>query len=264
MRARWSLFDVWFYGAIAFIAVTASLALAFSIAITGPPTDEEMEGVEAALGRASRDIAVLASQVGDEACVQLPPEVTTGLCPEQSAEQNEPLPAQPEDIADLAPYPAAPDREAPPGLFAQAETPADLLGGERAEPPRAEARPQAPERRVRAAPPPRAPRPPIVRAEVELVPPLPQRESESVAALPAIARAEITTPEDLMEEAIYERDGPTQDRAEPAAGNEDDWYEREGQYAEGEEGYYDEAYEERRERRRERRRQRRERYYGGW
>ena len=83
MRAM-SFIQAWFFGIVAFAAMTLSLALAFSIAITGPPTDEEMEGLEGVMSRASQQVAVIARALGDEACTQLPPEATSGLCPAQT------------------------------------------------------------------------------------------------------------------------------------------------------------------------------------
>lgn len=264
MRARWSLFDAWFFGVIAFIAVTASLVLAFSIAITGPPTDEEMAGVDAALDRASRDIAVLARQIGDEACVQLPPEATTGLCPQAASAPTE-TPRQRELSEEPEAYPLRPSREPQTEVLAQSEPAADLLGS--SDEPSATAQPQSQiePQMPRARPAPsrdrRAPRPPIVRAEIDRIPPLPQREAETVADVPQVADTEIATPRELMEEAIYERDAPS--RREPAAGNDDDRYAPD-QYADEEEGYFEDEDYERRERRRERRRQRQDEYYGGW
>ena len=259
MRAGMSLVRAWAYGIVMFLAMTASLALAFSIAITGPPTDEEIEGAEALLGAASREFDAVARRLGEQACADLPPDMAAGFCAGSAAP--EPAPAAREDLTPPAAPPRQPpaDREtAVSGLPNEAD--ANLLGGVGAS---AVIRPpeRAPRRRAHGAATQRFPSArrvtprSIERATVRELPSIPATRDEPLAdirqaPIPDVARERLTQYEAAPAEEYVE----------------DDWYERD-EYADEyyvEEYYDDDAYEAERRYREQRRRARERRRYGGW
>jgi hypothetical protein len=142
MRAI-SLVRAWLYGVRGFVVMTASLAIAFSVAITGPPTNSE-------IGALAKAFATAASGFGHDleaAAIQLCP----SLPAEMQAVCGGPAPAPLEQQASSAPPPAelAPSPElATPVQLTVSESPApqqlaasetELLGGP---PPRARERAQ--------------------------------------------------------------------------------------------------------------------------
>jgi hypothetical protein len=235
-----------------FVAMTVSLCIAFSIAITGPPTPSEMASLQAALASAMRKLGGAAQRAGAEACERASADARDAACPAQEtpaqakSEPPSPEPALAEQPA-IAPIEAA-ELDAP--------TP-DLLGGaveaREARAPGARGAPEAPPVRNRAAAANgrRVPLPPL-RASIEHVEPL--AASSDTAAL---ADAHPPTAAVLREEELAEgwpgehwpveaeapppdwRAWPTENEQAPAIG-EDDYYEDEGHS-----GYYeDPAYEE--------------------
>ncbi|MGD9979684.1 MAG: hypothetical protein AB7H66_13885 [Hyphomonadaceae bacterium] len=130
------LVRAWLYGFRGFVVMTASLAIAFSVAITGPPTNTELDIVtEAVATRAAafgEEIEAAAIQV----CPSLPNEVQMlcGAAPAPApAEETPPAPPKPPPPVELT---ANEDAVTPP----PANVDADLLGApprvERAQPPR--------------------------------------------------------------------------------------------------------------------------------
>ena len=243
MRAV-SLLRAWIHGIGVFAAVTASLTLALSIAITGPPTASEMDDLQAFLSKAGSDLAAMAEQAGGEACVQLPPEATGSLCPQTAAAETAPAaraedaprtPAEEESIVIEAFRTENDGREtaAAEPLSERATSREDVLLGDIAGDPRARVdlarppqpraqaeRPRQPDRAaqqrrpVRAAPPravQRAPRRPIAVARSEAIAPLPDSpatralEDLIAASAPEILQHEPVTDEAAIEEAASEQ-----------------------------------------------------------
>lgn len=129
MRAT-SLVSYWLYGFRGFVVMTASLAIAFSVAISGPPTDTEISiartafhNVTDAIGQEIRTIVV-------ELCPDLPSEVQA-ICasPAQSASQPTPPPAQSPRTDEPPPVEVAESASAPASSQQLAASEAQLLGG---------------------------------------------------------------------------------------------------------------------------------------
>lgn len=124
MRATLSLLQAWIVGIGVFIAMSAAFCVALIVAIAGPPTDEEMQGLRAASNAALRSLADAVDRAGDDLCERFPQ--TAGadqFCPAQTAEA--PSPASPPSVQTPPPAPAPrPARAAPPA------EPPDLLGAE--------------------------------------------------------------------------------------------------------------------------------------
>lgn len=127
MGAMMSLLRVWVLGFSAFVAAVAALCIAFSIAIAGPPTDDEMAGIAAMAGAGLHELGQAAGGAGKAACERLPADVADLLlCPAQS------------DAAEGAPQPSQTPADATPVQLAQTEPVDDmpeLLGGRHAQAP---------------------------------------------------------------------------------------------------------------------------------
>lgn len=130
MRAM-SYIRAWVYGVSGFVAATASLTVAMTIAISGPPTAAEMQALQAMAAHAAADLAPRIEQLGADVCDQLPEAL---FCEDQSVATAEDPPPPPEQTGyiDLRPphlgEPTAvgerPAEEAAPHIENQ-----DLLGG---------------------------------------------------------------------------------------------------------------------------------------
>lgn len=107
--------------------MTISLAIAFSVAVTGPPTNSEIDTVTDALSRAFDDFGNEFEAAAIQLCPDLPPDVQAELCPASEHERAEapppPPPAPPPQVEriDLL-------LDEPPPLPPEA-TETDLLGG---------------------------------------------------------------------------------------------------------------------------------------
>jgi hypothetical protein len=182
MRAM-SVVRNWLYGLGMFTAMTASLVIAFGVAISGPPTDEEMASVDEALGIASSEAGRVTQDLLAQACAEWPE-----LCGTQTI-----LAEVPEEP--IAP-PAAPPRYEPeviePALVIEApesEAEAALLGSASSA---ATPRP-APEVRQRAAEVRRAPE--VRRRTAEVSPrAAPRRAAAPRARAPVSRRAAARAP----------------------------------------------------------------------
>lgn len=115
-------------GAGVFLALTASLVLAFSIAITGPPTRSEMTLLRQTASAILRGVQVAAGGWRAEACVQ----VDVPCAPEPSP-LSEPAPTAAVVASPPAPILATPTDPAPdvvaPDVVAPDSRSAELLGG---------------------------------------------------------------------------------------------------------------------------------------
>jgi hypothetical protein len=270
-----SLIRAWIYGVALFAAMTVSLAIAFTIAITGPPTRSEMEGLQRLLAAVVRQAEPVAEQTGAALCADLPSEVTEPFCPDLAV-------AADETNVVAEPIPPAPTAPAPPeeiGITVAREVAPRaneaLLGGEarveRAAPARAapierarrQARPERrQERRVVAARERRATPPRITSPRTEAVEPIAASDEG------ALTEIEPMTPQDIVAREI---ERPTQNEATPAEeyADEDYYADHSDDYA-AEERAYEEEQRYREERRRYRQWRRRQAYYeqgqrsGGW
>jgi hypothetical protein len=77
--------------------MTISLAIAFSVAVTGPPTNSEIDLVRNSLSNAFTDFGNEVEAAAIQLCPDLPPDVQAELCPPpnpQAAAPAPPLPAQ--------------------------------------------------------------------------------------------------------------------------------------------------------------------------
>lgn len=98
MRGRMSFVGAVARGLVVFTAMTASLALALFIAITGPPSNDEMAGLRAATDQGLQKLQEGAGALGEAVCAQLPPKLKAAAeCEEATLEQAkvEPPPATP-------------------------------------------------------------------------------------------------------------------------------------------------------------------------
>jgi hypothetical protein len=102
------LVRAWLYSFRGFVVMTVSLAIAFSIAVTGPPTDTEIRLVSAAVSRAADAFGEDLQAAAIELCPNLPPEAQT-LCtpPARTAPAPKPLP-EPIVVAEPETPPPAP------------------------------------------------------------------------------------------------------------------------------------------------------------
>ena len=80
MRARMGFVQAFLYGTGAFTVVTAAFCVALSIAISGPPTQSEENGLQAAAGDAARSLQHAARRVGVGLCRRIPDLVRLGAC----------------------------------------------------------------------------------------------------------------------------------------------------------------------------------------
>lgn len=169
MRAV-SLVRYWLYGLRGFVVMTISLAIAFSVAVTGPPTDREIALASMAMGRVAAEVREEIEAASAELCPQLPPEAQPLCAREQAARPPKPPASLPPESEARAPEIAATNAGPPPELpYAQRSSEAQLLGEpaqqrahrQRAEPRRHAARRENTERRsvVRSR---RAPRAEVV------------------------------------------------------------------------------------------------------
>jgi hypothetical protein len=259
------LVRAWLYSLRGFVVMTASLAIALSIAITGPPTDSELKIVGAALADMSEAASRQANQAAIELCPDLPPEAQAVLCapaPVQTAaaEAEKPPPIDERQLVE----PVAPVEivEAPP-LPAPIQTSAaesQLLGApQRARPQRVE-RPRAerPRRAAtqRASTPRRSPQQ-TRRAAQTTPPPRPL-----AAQVTPVTRPEPAPAPDLPSRVATAPEPPHEPA--PEAGDASDRWARSVGAGPHQEAYRgeerDDEYDARQERRRERR-ERRRRYY---
>ena len=93
MRAFMSLVRAWSAGMGAFVAVTAAFCLALTVAISGPPTDEETAGFEAASLTLMHHVQSVSRKLYADACREFDVREAQ-LCPQQSA-SSAPLPSSP-------------------------------------------------------------------------------------------------------------------------------------------------------------------------
>lgn len=129
MRAT-SLVRYWLYGFGGFVVMTTSLAIAFSVAITGPPTDTEIRIARTAFHNVTDAIGQEMRTTVVELCPDLPPEVQA-ICasPAQSASQPTPPPAQSPQTDESPPVEIAESASAPGSSQQLAASEAQLLGG---------------------------------------------------------------------------------------------------------------------------------------
>lgn len=132
MRGRMSFVGAVARGLLVFTMMTASLAVALFLAITGPPSNDEMRGLRVLADQAAHQFESGAGRLGASICAQLPPKVKPAAgcridgAPVMQAKA-EPPPAMP-----LPPDITVPQ---PPVQIAEAQTQADdarLLGADAA------------------------------------------------------------------------------------------------------------------------------------
>jgi hypothetical protein len=210
MGAIASLIGKWVQGLCLFAAGTAALVFAFSFAIAGPPTDEEMAAVSGFVTDAMEEGGALAERAAASLCADYdicgPPPVTVAEAPAPAPSvESPPSIPKPEPVAEAAPEPITPV--------------APLLGDRDNETPRIE------RHRSRTDPPARR------RAERSPRPaPLEAPHRSDLAQLVARERAALA---DLP--AAYQPDlGPNQDQQTEVAPYEDDYGWQEGLGAEEE------------------------------
>lgn len=216
MRAILSFVRASVVGLSAFVVLTASLCIALSIAIAGPPTASEMASLQEAVSIISRQVGEASRRIGEDICQS---EDLDALCPSDEGGTR--------DVAqaDLAqPPPAAPSSRAVEIAEHQQSAPrsasdTDLLGGSEASVPRA-----SPAERAAAAPRPRAerrassrdhrrpqprtgrrapspPPPPLLHAAQERAESLPAAsDAEALAEISAAREMELRHPEPRQEE----------------------------------------------------------------
>jgi hypothetical protein len=225
-----SLVRIWLYGITLFFGLTASLCAALSIAIAGPPTDEEMDFVRDALTGAFASAGAAAGDARDDFCVRARTEGDYySFCPRanQSAEA-EPLrgvaPKPPEAATPASP-PPAPERQ-----VAAAES--QLLGEPHASP-----RPErATEARRAERPRPRAQRaertaPRAQRAERTAQPERPRREAQRRATERVRTRPAAPRPTPARQpEPVAEPPARAEPIVDPVAEEEAWWDEVERDY----------------------------------
>jgi hypothetical protein len=127
MRGRISLVGAIARGLAVFTAMTASLALALFIAITGPPSNDEMAGLRAAGDAALAKFEEGTRALGDAVCAQLPTKWKIAAeCPGAETEVAQ-AKSEPPPVVPLPPDTIAPQ---PPVQIAETHEPdAPLLGG---------------------------------------------------------------------------------------------------------------------------------------
>lgn len=233
MGAVASLIRNWLVGLGLFVAGTAALCLAFSFAIAGPPTDEEMAAVSGFVTEAMEDGGALAERAAASLCDEYdicgPPPVTIAEAPAPTPAIEAPprIPDQ-SPVAEIAPEPIAPT--------------APLLGDRDEDTPRIERhRPRAdPPARRRAE---RSPRPaPLEAPHRGDLAQLSARERAALADLPAAYQPDLGPNQDQQTEvAPYEerddydgwednldrpdpRDDPYTDEEYPEGESEPYWY----------------------------------------
>lgn len=113
MRAL-SLVRYWLYGLRGFVVMTVSLAIAFSVAVTGPPTDEEINRITAVFTRLAAAAGEDLEAMAIELCPELPVEARVVCAPTLTVEE-EPRPVtasdakpQPADVASTEEPPLPP------------------------------------------------------------------------------------------------------------------------------------------------------------
>lgn len=196
MGAVASLIRNWLVGLGLFAAGTAALCLAFSFAIAGPPTDEEIAAVSGFVTDAMEDGGALAERAAASLCndydVCGPQPITVAEAPAP-----EPVTEAPPQMPD-----AAPISEAAPEPIAPA---APLLGDRDNDTPRIERRPTRgdPPARRRAE---RSPRPaPLEAPHRSDLSQLTARERAALAELPAAYQPDLGPNQDQQTEvAPYE------------------------------------------------------------
>jgi len=148
MGAVASLIGKWVQGLCLFAAGTAALFLAFSFAIAGPPTDEEMAAVSGFVTDAMEEGGALAERAAAGLCAEYdicgPPPVTVANAPTHAPEAPPSILESPTIIIEAPPEPATP---VAPLLGDRSETPRIERHRTRADPPRRRA-----ERTPRPAP----------------------------------------------------------------------------------------------------------------
>ena len=234
MRAL-SLVRAWLHGIGAFLAVTAAFVLALSLAISGPPTAEEMTGLSQVSSTAGAEISRAARGFGARLCEVLGPHGDIGGCPQRVAQA--PPAAEPPP-----PLPRAPVAT-PPIVLSDVETRSadDLLGGTdgpvmRAPPPAAEQSAEAarPRTAPRASPHPRASQERRARAVVSLRPPV---TAEALAiARDVSARLREAAP---MAPPIRSETAPPPAPTKPSPASRDPYWEDEPPYYEEDRAYRD-------------------------
>jgi hypothetical protein len=112
-----SLIRAWVYGISVFVVMTASFVVAMSIAISGPPSDEEMRQAAAVADQGVQTLASATQRLAAEACRQIPE-----LCSESAYGAPQADRAEPSESE--APPPAAAPVET---IVASVETPAEPL-----------------------------------------------------------------------------------------------------------------------------------------
>jgi hypothetical protein len=187
VRAILSLVRGSLYSLVAFAALTASLALAFSFAIAGPPTDEEMLGLGRGVSVALERAGIATDRLAERFCE------ASDLCGDRQAEavdvsapEGEVTPVAdalaPSAREEPAPVPAAPDLTA---------ADAALLGSaDGAAPPRRTTTRPSPPRTERSAAPARrravrTPSPPITVERSDPLEQLAERVEEMLSQTPA-------------------------------------------------------------------------------
>lgn len=168
--------------------MTISLAVAFSVAVTGPPTNTEIDLVTGAVSDAFTDFGNELEAAAIQLCPDLPPDVQAEFCPVPAPPRAEPPPPPPAPPPQVERVDVVLDEPLPPEA-----TETELLGGP--------ASPSA--RRGRAEPPSRATsrranaeRPAVQRSAVRTAPPrqshrvarTPQRPARAVPAAPRASK----------------------------------------------------------------------------
>lgn len=265
MRAV-SLVRYWLYGFRGFVVMTISLAIAFSVAVTGPPTDREIRLVTVAFDRAADAFGEDLEAAAIELCPQLPPEarvVCTSPAPPAPAQETA-TPAteepQPVEVAATETLPPPPEVERTGETQLLGEPPAQrarpqraqnerLANAQRATAERRTARAQ-PSRRTQRAQPQRPARTQVARSEPPAATPAPavQRPVPPPPQARIGTDALITDEPSETDDAAYEEEPEYQDWRERRRERRRRRYEREYEPApdeyEQEPRYRDEYYEE--------------------
>jgi hypothetical protein len=89
-----SLVRAWLYGVRGFVVMTISLAFAFGVAISGPPTNSEIELVSRAVSRAAAEFGRELEAAAIDTCPKLAPDIqpVCGLSPQEPPQQPPPPP----------------------------------------------------------------------------------------------------------------------------------------------------------------------------
>lgn len=245
-----SLIRAWLFGISVFIVMTASFVIAMSIAISGPPTDEEMGQAAAVVGEGMHRLASATGRLVVDTCEHLPEicgdEADRAPQSERATHADVPAPAAVEAPVETV----VASVETPVALSSEPESP--LLGASSSQ---ADAAPVVQPRRAARAQPHRRAHVPArphrgipQRPGARRAPPLPalQVRVQEAASLPADAQPDIVDVTPTVEHVIN-RPAPSEDesapqRDDPEASNDWDHEWVEDDPPADDRGYNDEAY----------------------